>query len=54
MPITFKCSNCQAQLQAVNDLAGKQGLCPKCKKEITVPEQDSKTKDEAKEAASKD
>jgi hypothetical protein len=52
MPVQFKCPHCQASLQAVSNLAGKPGICPKCNKEITVPqatETQSEQKDETKE-----
>jgi hypothetical protein len=54
MSIEFKCPHCQASLQAVSEVAGKQGSCPKCNKEITVPEQDASTQSEQKETAKKD
>jgi phage FluMu protein Com len=53
MTINFKCPHCQATLQAVSSVAGKQGMCPKCNKEITVP-QDSKAQDEEKQATKKE
>ena len=53
MAITFKCPHCQASLQAVSDLAGKPGSCPKCNKDITVP-QETETQSEDKEAAKKE
>ena len=53
MPIQFKCPHCQAALQAVDDLAGKPGKCPKCDKEITVP-QKAETQSGKKETAKKD
>jgi Zn finger protein HypA/HybF involved in hydrogenase expression len=52
MTINFKCPHCQATLQAVNNLAGKPGLCPKCNKEISVP-QETQTKSEEKETTNK-
>ena len=39
--IDFKCPYCQKALRAGNKLAGKNGKCPNCKKESTVPEKDS-------------
>ena len=54
MPINFKCPHCQASLQAVSDLAGKPGMCPKCNKEITVPMQDADTQSDKKETAKKE
>ena len=53
MPINFKCPHCQATLQAVSSLAGKQGMCPKCNKEITVP-QDTGAQSGEREAAKKE
>jgi len=53
MPINFKCPHCQATLQAVSNLAGKPGICPKCNKEITVP-QDTGAQSEDKQAAKKE
>jgi hypothetical protein len=50
MPINFKCPHCQASLQAVSNLAGKSGTCPKCKKDITVP-QEAEKQSEEKETA---
>jgi hypothetical protein len=52
MSINFKCPHCQATLQAVSNLAGKRGMCPKCNKEISVP-QEVKTKSEEKETTNK-
>lgn len=53
MPIQFKCSHCQASLQAVSTLAGKPGTCPKCNKDITVP-QEAESQSEQKEATKKE
>jgi hypothetical protein len=53
MPIQFKCPHCQASLQAKSDLAGKPGMCPKCNKNITVP-QEAEAQSEQKETAKKD
>ena len=53
MPINFKCPHCQATLQAVSNLAGKPGMCPKCNKEITVP-QDAGAQSKQEESAKKE
>lgn len=37
MPIRFACTECGAQFQAPDHLAGKPVACPKCKKKTTVP-----------------
>jgi len=37
MPIEFNCPYCDAHLSLWDELAGKQGTCPKCKKNIVVP-----------------
>lgn len=37
MPIEFDCPHCGEHLSLWDELAGKQGTCPKCKKAITVP-----------------
>jgi hypothetical protein len=52
MSINFKCPHCQATLQAVSNLAGKPGICPKCNKEISVP-QEAGTQSEEKETTNK-
>lgn len=52
MSIDFKCPHCQAKLQAVSNLAGKPGTCPKCNKEISVP-QEAGTQSEEKETTNK-
>ncbi len=54
MPIIFECPHCQTSLQTESDLAGKKGTCPKCKKEVNVPKEDSPTQSEGKETAKKD
>jgi len=54
MAITFKCPHCQASLQAVSDLAGKPGSCPKCNKDITVPDQDAGTPSDKKKPVKKE
>jgi len=48
MLISFECPHCQASLQAGNDLAGKEGACPHCKKKVTVPEKNSGAENEEK------
>jgi Zn finger protein HypA/HybF involved in hydrogenase expression len=53
MPINFKCPHCQSPLQAVSNLSGKQGRCPKCNKEVTVP-QDAGSQSEQKETSQKE
>jgi len=37
MAIKFTCPNCQKQLSVKDQLAGKKGNCPFCKKPLTVP-----------------
>jgi len=54
MLISFKCPHCQASLQVGSDFVGKTGICPKCKKEITVPEQNTGTQSDQKESAKKE
>jgi len=54
MLISFKCPHCQASLQVGSDFAGKTGICHKCKKEITVPEQDVVTQSDKKEPEKKE
>jgi predicted Zn finger-like uncharacterized protein len=54
MPIQFTCPHCQASLQATDNMLGKQGTCPKCKKEITVQGQKVETSDDKKESAKKE
>ena len=44
MVIEFECSHCKVKLTAGSELAGTKGECPVCKKQITVPSQDSKSK----------
>ena len=53
MLISFKCPHCQALLRAESAFAGKTGGCPKCKKEITIPEQNEGTQSKAKEMVKK-
>ena len=48
MAIEFNCPHCKANLKAGSELAGTKGTCPNCKKEITVPTQDSKGNKTAK------
>jgi DNA-directed RNA polymerase subunit M/transcription elongation factor TFIIS len=39
MAIKFDCPHCKQALEAKDDeLAGKTGSCPKCNKEIQLPE----------------
>jgi len=54
MPIEFKCPHCQASLQALSEVAGTKGNCPKCNKEITVPDQDAVAQSEQNGTAKKD
>jgi hypothetical protein len=54
MAITFKCPHCQTSLQAMDNMVGKQGTCPTCKKEVTVPEQSAETQSEPKDKAKKE
>jgi len=37
MPIEFDCPECGEHLSLWDELAGKQGACPKCKASLTVP-----------------
>jgi hypothetical protein len=37
MPIKFKCGSCQHVLTVPDNLAGKQGKCPKCQTALRVP-----------------
>lgn len=37
MPIKFPCPHCKKTLQVKEQLAGKKGVCPACKKPVTVP-----------------
>jgi len=37
MPILVLCSECKAKYRVSEKFAGKQGVCPKCKAPITVP-----------------
>lgn len=37
MPIKFQCPHCKNGLVVKDNLAGRQGPCPKCKKPVTVP-----------------
>src|SRR5436309_15287527 len=37
MPINFNCPNCHKPLRVKDELAGKKGPCPHCKKLVTVP-----------------
>jgi len=54
MSITFECPHCQAALQVESDFAGKTGLCPRYKNELTVPEQSVGTPAEKADAPKKD
>ena len=38
MLIEFKCPHCQAKLQDPGEFAGKKAKCPRCKKQLIVPE----------------
>jgi hypothetical protein len=38
MTIEFTCPHCKQSLKASDEVAGKTGNCPKCGKEIKVPE----------------
>jgi hypothetical protein len=53
MLINFECPHCQISLKAGSSFAGKTGICPKCKKEIRVPEQNTGTQTDKKEPAKK-
>jgi hypothetical protein len=54
MLISFKCPHCQALLKAGSSFAGKTGGCPKCGKEVRVPEQNAENKSKEKEAVKKE
>jgi len=54
MAIQFKCPHCKTGLEAPDGIVGKKGACPNCKKEITVPKDDSKPQSEGKKKAKKD
>jgi hypothetical protein len=54
MLINFKCPHCQTALQVGSDFAGKTGVCPKCKKEVTVPAQSTGTHTGKTDAAKKE
>jgi len=49
VPITFKCPHCQATLQTVSNMGGKQETCPNCNKEVSVPRQEEGTQSQKKE-----
>lgn len=38
MAIRFDCPACGKPLEANDEMAGKSGTCPQCKKQITVPD----------------
>lgn len=54
MAIIFVCPHCQTSLQTEDDLAGKKGTCPKCKKEVNVPQKESATQSGGKETTTKE
>ncbi len=54
MIISFKCPYCQALLKAESSFAGKTGGCPKCEKEVRIPEQDSEIQNKEKETVKKE
>lgn len=54
MSIVFVCPHCQTELKAENNLAGKNGACPKCGRRIVVPKKDSGAQSEGKETAKKE
>jgi len=54
MFISFKCPHCGTALQDPSDFAGKKGKCPRCKKEVIVPERDARAQGRAKEVAKKE
>ena len=53
MAIQFKCPHCQTGLEAIEDLAGQKGSCPKCGKSITVPKSESEGQTKPKESEQK-
>ena len=48
--IAFDCPHCQKLLRAGTKVVGTKGKCPNCGKEITVPEEDSVSNNDAKES----
>ncbi len=54
MLIEFKCPHCHAPLKAAADFAGKNAVCPHCKKQISVPKESEKSQDKTEEAARKE
>ena len=51
--IEFKCPHCSMVLQAGSDLAGQKCKCPKCTKDIIVPEKDKRSSGEKKKTTKK-
>ncbi|MBN2269549.1 MAG: hypothetical protein JXN61_02985 [Sedimentisphaerales bacterium] len=48
MLIKFTCPHCKISLNVGSDFAGKKGVCPNCKKELTVPGKSENAPEEAK------
>ena len=53
MLIKFNCPHCQKALQVESAFEGKPGICPKCKKEIIVPEKGTVKQSEKKKTTKK-
>lgn len=51
MSIQVTCPGCLTRFQVSEKFAGKKGPCPKCKKEITIPDKSSEVKIHAPEDA---
>lgn len=49
MFIEFKCPHCQTKLQDPSDFAGRKAKCPRCKKQVIVPEVSGSSKENSKE-----
>jgi phage FluMu protein Com len=54
MLMQFKCKHCGTLLQAGTNLAGQKGKCPKCNKEITVPQEGTGAENSEKQTAKKE
>ena len=53
MLIKFKCPHCQVALNVGSDFVGEKGVCPQCKKELTVPEKSEEAQGESEKTAKK-
>jgi len=47
MLIEFKCPHFKTILQVPGDFTGKEGKCPRCKKEVIVPTKQKRTPENA-------